>query len=117
MAAAHYGLGAVTAIVDYNGLQVDGQVGRIMEVAPLRMKWEGFDWDVTEIDGHDIPQVLGALERARTVSDRPTAIIARTVKGKGVSFMENKAEWHGRAPKKAERDRALAEIEATGTAA
>jgi transketolase len=117
MSAAHYQLANVTAIVDYNGLQVDGQVSRIMEVAPLRAKWEGFDWDVTEVDGHSIPQILGALNRARLVTDRPTVIIAHTVKGKGVSFMENRAEWHGRAPKEDERDRALAEIEAAEAAA
>lgn len=110
MAAAHYGLANVTAIVDYNGLQVDGEVCKIMEVAPLRAKWQGFGWDVTEIDGHSIPQVLEAFQHARRATDRPTAIIARTVKGKGVSFMENRYEWHGRAPTQEERDQALAEI-------
>jgi transketolase len=110
MAAAHYGLSNVTVIVDYNGLQVDGEVAEIMEVAPLSGKWRGFGWEVTEIDGHSIPQVLEALQHARQVTDRPTAIIARTVKGKGVSFMENRYEWHGRAPTQEERDRALAEI-------
>ena len=117
MAAAHYRLSSITAIVDYNGLQVDGRVADIMQIAPLRAKWEGFDWDVTEIDGHSIPQVLEALERARQVADRPSVIIARTVKGKGVSFMENRVEWHGRAPNAEERDQALAEIEAAEAAA
>jgi len=117
MAAAHYRLSNITAIVDYNGLQVDGRVADIMQIAPLRAKWEGFDWDVTEIDGHSIPQVLEALERARQVADRPSVIIARTVKGKGVSFMENRVEWHGRAPNAEERNQALAEIEAAEAAA
>jgi len=114
MAAAHYRLSEVTAIVDYNGLQVDGLVANIMQIAPLRAKWESFGWEVAEIDGHSIAEILKALESARNVTDRPTVIIAHTVKGKGVSFMENRVEWHGRAPNAQERDQALAEIEAAG---
>ena len=110
MSAAHYGLGNVTAIVDRNGVQNDGYVNDIMRQEPLADKWRAFGWDVQEVDGHDQRAVVEALELARSVADRPSVVIAKTVKGKGVSFMENTAAWHGKAPNADELSRALAEI-------
>ena len=98
MAAAHYKLDNLTAIVDYNGLQVDGRVSDIMEVAPVAEKWRSFGWRVIEIDGHDFYQILESLEVAKKNKNCPLVIVARTVKGKGVSFMENVVDWHGKAP-------------------
>ena len=110
MAAAHYKLGNLTAIVDKNGVQNDGFVKEIMQQEPLADKWRAFGWQVQEIDGHDAEAVIAALERAKAVTDGPSMIIATTVKGKGVSFMENDADWHGKAPNADEREKALAEI-------
>ncbi len=110
MSAAHYGLGNLTAIVDRNGVQNDGFVVDIMRQEPLADKWRAFGWQVAEVDGHDLSQVLGAFERALAPRDVPFVIIAKTVKGKGVSFMENTAAWHGKAPNADETARALAEI-------
>jgi transketolase len=110
MAAAHYRLGNLTAIVDRNGVQNDGYVKDIMGQEPLADKWRAFGWDVHEIDGHDQSAVIKALERARGVKEGPSVVIAHTVKGKGVSFMQNTAAWHGKAPNADERIRALEEI-------
>lgn len=110
MTAAHYSLDNLVAIVDRNGIQNDGFVGDIMRTDPLRDKWESFGWHVIEVDGHDLAQVVDALERAAEVKGRPTVIIARTVKGKGVSFMENNPAFHGKAPTAEEAERALAEL-------
>ncbi len=110
MAAAHYSLDNLVAIVDRNGLQNDGFVVDIMNTEPLRDKWESFGWHVLEVDGHDLTQVLDALERAADVKGKPTVIIARTIKGKGVSFMENNPDFHGKAPTAEETERALAEL-------
>ena len=112
MAAGHYHLDNLVAIVDNNGLQIDGRVEKVMGVGPIAEKFKAFNWAVLSIDGHNPGQIMAALEKARSIKDQPTAIIAKTVKGKGCSFMENKAEWHGTAPKKDEVDRALAEIKA-----
>ena len=98
MLAAKYRCGNLTAFLDYNDVQLDGFVHDIMPLEPLVQKWVAFNWHVLEIDGHNIPEILEAVEVAKTVEDQPTMIIAHTVKGKGVSFMENKSEWHGRAP-------------------
>jgi transketolase len=114
MSAAHYKLDNVCALVDYNGLQIDGDVEQVMGLAPLAEKWRAFNWHVVEIDGHDYAQVLAAYAEADRTKGRPTVIIARTVKGKGVSFMENVAGWHGKAPNDEELQRALAEIGAGG---
>ncbi|NLF46218.1 MAG: transketolase [Syntrophomonadaceae bacterium] len=116
MAAAHYHLDNLTAIVDNNGLQIDGQVQKIMNVAPIGEKFAAFNWEVIAIDGHDLQQIMTALEKARGIKDRPTAIIAQTIKGKGVSFMEDRAEWHGKAPKKEEAQKALEQIKAEAAA-
>jgi transketolase len=98
MAAAHYKLDNITAFIDRNGLQIDGDTEKVMGVEPLKEKWQGFGWNVLEIDGHDFTQILDAIDQAGQVKGKPTMIIAKTVKGKGVSYMEGKAEWHGKAP-------------------
>lgn len=98
MFAAHYKLGALTAFVDYNGLQIDGDVHKVMNPAPIDAKFAAFGWHVQVIDGHDFDAIDSAVKAAEAVADKPSVIICRTVKGKGVSFMENNASWHGKAP-------------------
>ncbi|HHV76147.1 MAG TPA: transketolase [Syntrophothermus lipocalidus] len=110
MAAAHYRLDNLVAIVDYNGLQIDGAVDKVMSPLPIAAKFEAFGWNTQEIDGHDFQQIMQALEAARGHKGRPSAIVARTVKGKGVSFMENVVDWHGKAPNTEQVERALAEL-------
>ncbi|MGE5417996.1 MAG: transketolase [Acidobacteriota bacterium] len=110
MAAAHYGLENLTAIIDHNGLQIDGPIEKVMSPEPVADKFRAFGWHVIEIDGHDIPAILEALNQARTNRGKPTAIVAATVKGKGVSFMENSADWHGAAPSKEQGEQALKEL-------
>ncbi|NSW83943.1 MAG: transketolase [Syntrophothermus sp.] len=110
MAAAHYRLDNLVAIVDYNGLQIDGAVDKVMSPLPIAAKFEAFGWNTQEIDGHDFRQIMQALEAARGHKGRPSAIVARTVKGKGVSFMENGVDWHGKAPNTEQVERALAEL-------
>ncbi len=99
----------LTAIIDRNGLQIDGSTEDIKPLGNLAEKIRAFNWNVIEIDGHDIEQIYDAIELAKTAG-RPTAIIAKTIKGKGVSFMENNAGWHGKAPKKEEYEKALEEL-------
>ncbi len=110
MLAAKYRLSRLTTIVDFNEVQLDGTVEEIMPLRPFKEKWTAFDWNTIEIDGHDMKAVLDALDAAAGVEDRPTVIIARTVKGRGVSFMEGKAEWHGKAPSPEEFARASEEL-------
>ncbi|MGI5838069.1 MAG: transketolase [bacterium] len=110
MAAAHYQLDNVIAFLDHNGLQIDGPITQVMSPEPLRDKWEAFGWQVLSIDGHDYAAIAAAVEAAGQQRGKPTMIIAETVKGKGISFMENKAEWHGSAPNEAELAAALAEL-------
>ena len=110
MAAAHHNLDNLCAIIDVNRLQIDGWVKDVMNVEPLSEKYSAFGWNVTSIDGHDMQQILDAFSRAREVSGRPTVILARTIKGKGVSFMENEASWHGTPPKKEQFEKALPEL-------
>jgi len=98
MAAGNYELDTLTAIVDSNRYQLDGEVEKINSLAPLGDKFASFKWHVLEVDGHDVEAVLDALHKARAHEGRPTCIIAHTVKGKGVSFMENNNEFHGKAP-------------------
>lgn len=114
MTAAHYKLDNVCAIVDYNGLQIDGDVEAVMGIAPLAQKWQSFNWHVIEIDGHDLAQILAAFEQAKETKGKPTVILAKTVKGKGISFMENVAGWHGKAPNNEELQKALDEIYGRG---
>ena len=110
MTAAHYKLDNLCTFLDNNNLQIDGNVSEIMGVEPLDKKWEAFGWNVIKIDGHDFEQILSALDKARECKDKPTMIIAKTIKGKGVSFMENVCGFHGVAPTLEELERALAEL-------
>ncbi len=110
MSAGHYKLGNLCAIIDVNRLQIDGWVKDVMSVEPLAEKYAAFGWNVMEIDGHDLVQILDAFAQARQQTQRPTVILARTIKGKGVSYMENEASWHGTAPKKEQFEKALAEL-------
>src|SRR5438105_11323791 len=111
MFAGFHKLNNLTVIVDYNHQQLDGFLKDILDPAPLREKFAAFGWNAVEIDGHDFGQVIPTLEKARAnKSDKPTAIIADTIKGKGVSFMENNPKWHGVAPKKEEVEAALKEL-------
>ncbi len=106
MTAAKYRLARLTAIVDYNDVQLDGSVHDIMPLEPMADKWRSLNWAVLEIDGHNIRQVLEALDTAEEIHARPTVIIARTTKGKGVPYMENESYWHGMAPNPAEYEQA-----------
>ena len=115
MTARHYKLNNVCAIIDHNGLQIDGPVVEIMNINPIKEKWEAFGWHTIEVDGHNFDEIFSALDEADGISDKPTAIIARTVKGKGVSFMEGKVEYHGASPTPEELERALEELEAVMT--
>jgi transketolase len=111
MAAAHYGMGNLTVIVDKNGLQVDGFVADVMGIEPLASKWRAFGWRVITADGNDVSSVLDAFKRRRAGrSKRPTVIIASTIKGKGVSFMENVMEWHGGTLSPELYEKAMAEL-------
>ena len=110
MAAAKYGLDQLVAIVDHNRLQVVSTVGEAMPIEPIADKWRAFNWHVLEIDGHHVGEILEACEKARMEKGRPTLIIAHTVKGKGVSFMEDAVAWHSKVPSEAERVQALAEL-------
>ena len=108
--AAHYGLDNLTAVVDRNGLQQTGRTEDRIRLDPVADKWRAFNWDVQEIDGHDMGAILAALDRARQVTGRPQVIVARTVKGKGVSFVEGVVGFHGKALSATELTKALAEI-------
>lgn len=111
MAAAHYKLDNLAAFLDHNGLQIDGNITDVMSPEKVEDKFAAFGWNVIVIDGHDFEQILSALQSAKNCKGKPTVIVAKTVKGKGVSFMENQAGWHGSAPNKEQRDQAVAEIE------
>lgn len=110
MAASHYKADNLCAIIDQNGLQIDGFIHEIMSSLPIPDKWLGFGWHVIEINGHDYNAILSAYDEAEKVKGKPTVIVAKTIKGKGVSFMENQVDWHGKAPSKDEAERALAEL-------
>lgn len=110
MAAAHYKLDNLVAIVDRNGIQLDGWTKDIMDTEPIPEKWRAFGWHVIDIDGHDFNQLTEAFEHAKTVKRQPTVIVARTIKGKGVSFMENNVDFHGKAPNPAQLEIALKEL-------
>jgi transketolase len=110
MAASHYKLDNLCAILDFNKLQIDGRVQEVMSIAPVADKWRSFGWEVMEVDGHDFSQLLPALDRCQGVKGRPSLIIAHTIKGKGVSFMENQVKYHGIAPTPEELQRALKEL-------
>jgi len=111
MAAAHFKLDNIVAIVDRNRQQIDGWTYEVMDTEPLVGKWRSFGWHTIEVNGHDLAQILAGFEEAKTIKGKPTAIIAHTIKGKGVSFMENNLEFHGKAPTAEEAERALKELE------
>ncbi len=110
MTAAHYKVDNFCAILDYNGLQIDGPIKDVMNPEPLPEKWRSFGWHVLECDGHDFGRLLKALDQAEATKGKPTIIIASSIKGRGVSFMENVAAWHGKAPSADEAREALTEI-------
>ena len=112
MAAAHYKLDNLCIVVDNNGLQIDGNIADVMSPYPIVEKLEAFGFHVVAIDGHDFDAIEAALNSAREVKGKPTAIVMTTVKGKDVSFMENNAGWHGKAPNDAEYAQAMAELKA-----
>lgn len=113
MFAGHHKLDNLCAIVDYNGLQIDGKVSDVGGPEPIDKKFEAFNFDVQTIDGHDFDAMEAAFAHARSVKGKPSCIIAHTIKGKGVSYMENVAGWHGKAPNEAEYKEAMAELQAT----
>lgn len=110
MAAAHFKLDNLTAFIDHNGLQIDGPNEKVMKVNPVTDKFKAFGWHVIACDGHDFDSIISALDEAKATKDKPTVIVAKTIKGKGVSFMEDAVGWHGNAPKKDDADKALAEL-------
>ncbi len=110
MAAAKFRLHNLAVIIDRNNIQIDGHTEDVMPLESLRAKYEAFNWHVIEIDGHNFEQIIDACEMAKAVYAKPVVIIANTIPGKGVDFMEWKSEWHGKAPDKAEAKRALAEL-------
>ena len=110
MASAHFKLDNLVAIVDHNELQIDGWNRDVMNLEPLPEKWKAFGWHTIEINGHDLSQLIAAFDEAKRVRGKPTAIIAHTIKGKGVSFMENNVDFHGKAPTPDEMEKALEEL-------
>ncbi|MBQ8840733.1 MAG: transketolase [Clostridia bacterium] len=108
--ASHYQLDNLCLFIDNNGLQIDGKVKDVMNNMPYSTKFKAFGWHVINIDGHDMEQILNALDEARATKGKPTVIIAKTVKGKGVSFMENQVGWHGKAPNQEQYESAISEL-------
>lgn len=112
MLAAHRKLDNLCIVLDWNGLQIDGEVEKVMNPTPYPEKFQAFGWHTILVDGHDFDRLAAAFAEAKTVKGKPTAIIAKTVKGKGVSFMENRVEWHGSAPKDAQYEQGIEELKA-----
>lgn len=112
MFAAHHKLDNLTAFLDFNGLQIDGDIREVMNSTPIDKKFEAFNWNVITIDAHDFEQIEKAVQEAKATKGKPTLILAKSVKGKGVSFMENQAGWHGAAPNKEQYETAIAELDA-----
>ena len=112
MLAAHRKLDNLVVIVDNNGLQIDGDITKVMNPTPIDKKFEAFGWHVIKCDGHDFDQIEAAYKEAEQTKGQPTMILAKTIKGKGVSFMENNAGWHGKAPNDEQWAQAKAELEA-----
>ncbi|HAK89074.1 MAG: transketolase [Nitrospirae bacterium GWC2_46_6] len=110
MTAGHYALDNICAIVDLNELQIDGRCEDVMKVMPVSAKWKAFNWHIFEIDGHNMEEIVNALDEAERIKGKPSVILANTIKGKGVSFFEGKAEYHGLAPTKEELEKALKEL-------
>ncbi len=111
MFAAHYKLDNLTAFVDFNGLQIDGDITKVMNPLPIDEKFKAFGWNVITIDGHNYEEIYNAIMTAKSTKDKPTVIVAKTIKGKGVSFMENNASWHGVAPKPEQYEQAIKELD------
>jgi len=114
MAAAHFGLDNLVAVVDNNNLQIDGEVSKVMSVYPIVDKFESFGWNVTTCDAHDFDSIHAAFEKTNEKNGKPWAIVQKSVKGKDVSFMENQASWHGSAPNDEQYAQAMADLEAIG---
>ncbi len=112
MFAGHYDLDNLCAFVDWNGLQIDGPIAEVMDSTPIDKKFEAFGWNVVMIDGHDFDAIADAVESFKATSGKPTCVVMKTVKGKGVSFMENQCGWHGSAPNKEQYEQAVAELTA-----
>ena len=112
MFAAHYKLNNLIAFLDFNGLQIDGDITKVMNPTPFDKKFEAFGWNVIRINAHDFNLIEAAVKEAKSVEDKPTLILADSIKGKGVSCMENKAEWHGAAPNKEQYEQAISELDA-----
>ena len=110
MSAAHYKLDNITAFLDRNNLQIDGPTEKVMSIEPIADKWHAFGWHVQEIHGHNVREILEALDRADEVHARPSVIIARTTKGKGASLFEYDHRWHGAPPNQAQYEKVLAEL-------
>jgi len=110
MAASHYRLNRITAIVDYNKLQVDGFISRSMAIEPIVEKWQAFGWHVLEINGHNMKEIMESLHLAAKIKEKPTIILAHTIKGKGISFMEDRFEWHSKKMSEEEKNLALREL-------
>ena len=110
MSASHYELDNLIVFLDYNGLQIDGNIETVMNVNPVEGKFKAFGWNVITIDGHDYDQIFAALDIAKATVGKPTMIIAKTIKGKGISFMENEAKWHGSAPSDSDLQQALLDL-------
>jgi transketolase len=110
MSAAHYKLDNITAILDRNELQIDGKTEQVMSLEPIAFKWKSFGWHVNEINGHDFAQIISAVEHSKEIKGEPIIIIAHTVKGKGVSFMEGSLKFHGKAPNREQYEQAMREL-------
>lgn len=111
MFAAHYNLNNLTAFIDFNGLQIDGDVTKVMNPTPIDKKFEAFGWNVVMADAHDFESLMSAIDAAKACKDKPTAVVMKSVKGKNVSFMENEAGWHGAAPNEEQYNQAIAELD------
>lgn len=110
MSAAHYKLDNLCVIVDNNNLQIDGEITEVMSSYPINLKFESFGFNIINVDGHNIEELIEAFNKAKTTKGRPTAVIAKTIKGKGVSFMENQVGWHGKAPNEEQYNQAMKEL-------
>ena len=111
MSASHYKLDNLCVVVDNNNLQIDGEIGKVMSPYPIDKKFESFGFNVIQINGHDFDEIEKAFNDCKKVKEKPSVIIAKTIKGKGVSFMENKPEWHGKAPNEEQYNQAIQELE------
>jgi transketolase len=111
MSASHYKLDNLCVFVDNNNLQIDGEISKVMSSYPIDEKFKAFGFEVINIDGNNIEEIINALNKAKLIKDKPTAIIAKTIKGKGVSYMENEVSWHGKAPNKEQYELAIKELD------